>query len=144
MGRPFLITDKHVTFLRLILKYNLNHHDAYLEAGFKAKTIASAASCASQLLKKLKKHEDYQEIIKAFNPYFELAQDISDLRKCADPRIRLGACSVAGKWLGMQKEEPPANFGFQVIIGGRQPTEVGAGQDQVQVQAPKKPIALLK
>ena len=144
MGRPFLITEKHVTFLRLILKHNLNHHYAYIEAGFKAKTMASAASCASQLLKKLKRHEDYQEIIKAFNPYFELAQDISDLQKCADPKIRLGACSVAGKWLGMQKEEVQANLGFQVLITGRQPEQVGSAQEPVQIQAPKKPIALPK
>jgi len=122
----------------------MTQRDAYLEAGFKASTPHSAEQAGCALLKRLEQHGDYQEIIKAFNPYYELGADVASLRKCPDPKIRLGACSVAGKWLRMEKEEVPANFGFQVIIGSRQPAEVKEGDQPIQVQAPKKPVALPK
>ena len=120
MARPFRITQRHVKFLKFIMA-GMTQRDAYLEAGFKASTPHSAEQAGSALLKRLEQHGDYQEIIKAFNPYYELGADVASLRKCPDPKIRLGACSVAGKWLRMEKEEVPANFGFQVIITGRQP-----------------------
>jgi len=122
----------------------LTQRDAYLEAGFKASTAHSAEQAGCALLKRLENHGDYQEIIRAFNQYYELGADIASLRKCPDPKIRLGACSVAGKWLKMEKEEIPVNLGFQVIIGGRQPEQVGTPQEPIQVQAPKKPVSLPK
>ena len=143
MARPFRITQRHVKFLKFIMA-GMTQRDAYLEAGFKASTPHSAEQAGSALLKRLEQHGDYQEIIKAFNPYYELGADVASLRKCPDPKIRLGACSVAGKWLRMEKEEVPVSFGFQVLITGRQPAEVGSSQEPVQIQAPKKPVGLLK
>ena len=143
MPRPFRITQRHVKFLKFIMA-GLTQRDAYLEAGFKASTPHSAEQAGCALLKRLEQHGDYQEIIKAFNPYYELGADVASLRKCVDPKIRLGACSVAGKWLRMEKEEVPASFGFQVLITGREPAAVGTTQEPVQIQAPKKPIALIR
>lgn len=143
MPKPFRITKKHVNFLKFIMA-GLTQRDAYLEAGFKASTAHSAEQAGCALLKRLENHGDYQEIIRAFNQYYELGADIASLRKCPDPKIRLGACSVAGKWLKMEKEEIPVNLGFQVIIGGRQPEQVGTPQEPIQVQAPKKPVSLPK
>jgi hypothetical protein len=122
----------------------MTQRDAYLEAGFKASTPHSAEQAGCALLKRLEQHGDYQEIIKAFNPYYELGADVASLRKCPDPKIRLGACSVAGKWLRMEKEEVQANFGFQVLITGRDPIKVGTPQEPTQIKAPKKPTALLR
>ena len=129
----------------------MTQRDAYLEAGFKAGTEHSAEQAGCALLKRLEEHEDYQEIVKAFNSYYELGADVASLRKCPDPRIRLGACTLAGKWLRMEREEFAANLGFQVIISGRLPDQVEPAQEPLriqspplQVQAPKKPEALAK
>jgi hypothetical protein len=142
MGKTFRFTEKHFSFLKFLMA-GLTNGPAYIEAGFRAKTLQSAEVMGCQLLKKLKESEDYHEIIKDFNPYHELGADLAALRRCPDPKIKLGACGLAGKWLGMQKEEMAMNLGFQVIIGGRPAGELD-GQEPIKVEAPKKPTSLLK
>ena len=88
----------------------MTQRDAYLEAGFKASTEHSAEQAGCALLKKLEECEDYQQIVKAFNPYYELGADVASLRECPDPRIRLGACTLPGKWLPPgEKVRPPTD-----------------------------------
>jgi hypothetical protein len=143
VGKIFKITKKHVNFLRFIY-LGMNQADAFIEAGFRAKTYNSASSGSSLLLEKLRNLPEGQQLFKAFNPVDEIAQDFADLRKHPDPRIRLDANKVAAGVHGLGKEEVSQVLGFQVIIAGRQLDQVGPAQEPIQIKAPKKPVSLLK
>ena len=143
MSKTFKITKKHVNFLRFIY-LGMNQADAFIEAGFRAKTYNSASSGSSLLLEKLRNLPEGQQLFKAFNPLDDVSQDIASLRKNPDPRIRLDANKEAARVHGLGKEEVSQNFGFQVIITGREHTAVGTTQEPIQIQAPKRPVSLLK
>jgi hypothetical protein len=129
----------------------MNQADAFVEAGFRAKTMKSASSGSSLLLEKLRNLPEGQQLFKAFNPLDDVSQDIASLRKNPDPRIRLDANKEAARVHGLGKEEVSQNFGFQVIIGSRQagalPADEPAAIEQsktIQITAPKKPTFLLR
>ncbi len=137
------LSQKDVNFLRLVY-LGLTQAQAYVEAGFHAKTEKSASALSSQKLASLRNNENYQAIFRTYNPADELALDLAGLRRHQDPRIRLDATKGAAKLGGMELVEPFINLGFQVLITGRTPGEVPQGQEPVQIQAPKKTTSLLK
>ena len=141
--RTLRITKKHINFLKLIAA-GLSNGSAFIEAGFIAKTWHSAESRGSQILQTIERHEDYREIIKAFNPTHEMSMGLAGLRKHPDGKVSLGAHALVGKFLGWSQDIIQANLGFQVLITGRTPGEVPQGQEPVQIQAAKKPTSLLK
>lgn len=136
------ISRKDVIFLRLIY-LGMNQADAFIEAGFHAKTMKSASALSSQKLERLRNNTDYQAIFRTYNPVDELSQDIAGLRRHPDPRIRLDATKGAAKLGGMEQPEPGLNLGFQVVITARPPEHVDAQQEPTKI-APKKPTSILK
>ncbi|MBM4331339.1 MAG: hypothetical protein FJ117_08975 [Deltaproteobacteria bacterium] len=157
MTKAFKLTKKHVNFLRFIY-LGIPQAEAFIEAGFRAKSYKSASSGSSTLLEKLRRLPEGKELFKTFNPLDDVAQDIATLRKNKDPRISLDANKEAAKIHGLVKDEIPQSFGFQVNIIGRLPDEAGPAQvgpaqepqsllvktPPPQIGAPKKPVGLSK
>lgn len=137
------ITEKHKKFLIFIAK-GLSQGEAYLEAFDKKIPLLKAHQRGYQIKKFLENSEDYREILKMFNPPSELSMGISELRKHPNPDIQLRAIMHATKCLGWFEEAQNVNLGFQVIIGGRQPGAIPQGEEPVKIEAPKKPVSLIK
>ncbi len=144
-GKKLRLTEKHKQFLKLVTTGALTIGECYLEAGFNSASKENAASCGSVLLKKINESPDFLEIINAFNPTHEMAQDYAELRRSMNPMAKLGSLSQLAKIKKWIDDSPPAQFGFQVIIGSRDSEAVTDGKEQpTALPITKKPTSLLR
>ncbi len=147
-GKKLRLTEKHKQFLTLTTQGILTMAEAYLESGFHANTQNSANAAATQLYKKLIAHPDFLEIVDLFNPNHEMAQDYAELRRSYNPATRLGALSQLAKIKKWIDDQPSPQFGFQVIIQGREIEANGPVELQEAgkggLAAPKKITSLLR
>jgi len=142
---------KEVKFLEEYAKMG-DHASAYLAAGYRSKSRESARTSGYRLLRKLDGSMGYREILESVGlTDRRVAEAMKALIDHPDPRVRVQALNIATKCLGWQKDEAPQNFGFQIIIGARQPDCLPAGNPEtlqppktIQITAPKKPTSLLR
>ena len=128
------IPVRHIKFLEEYGKCG-NLAEAYVAAGYKAKSKHSASQCGSQLLKKLDQDRDFLEI---FNQVGlgdrEIATIMSSLLRHKDPRIQAQTLNIATRCKGWQKDMLDVAPGATIVIGVKK-----EGKKEI-AEKEKKPI----
>jgi hypothetical protein len=118
LGKPAKIKPRVALFLKNVAN-GMVPGDAYILAGFKAKTPESACSAASRLLRYVNDTMPSRDLLNVMVPDHELFGVIKEKLLCSPDDVQVRAGSLLGKWKGL---ETPENAGLQgstiVIVQG--------------------------
>ena len=120
--------------------------EAYLAAGYKAKTREVARVNGSRLIRNLFETMDYRETMDNLGlDDRRLAEILKELAEHEDPKIRVRAADIISKCRGWQRETLDLGQGAQIVIVQQRPHEIGRAEEAELIEAEEeKPVALLR
>ena len=123
-------------------------NEAYLAAGFQAKSIEVANSAASRLLRWVHETMTDREMIDIMVPTSTLAGTVAEIMQSSpvdDTRLR--AASLAGKWKGLEDQATgPAQGAVIVIMQSNktaEPQVIDITPQNITPLGPKKPKSIV-
>ncbi len=139
------LRPREIRFLEEYAKTG-DHAQAYVSAGFRAKSREVARVSGYRLLRKIDESMDYREVLEAVGlTDRRVAEIMKELMEHEDPKVRVQALNIATRCLGWQKETLDVPQGAEIVIVRRLPehTQISGVQPKA-LPAAAHPVAITR